>query len=96
MTIKNQSFSKHLNGSNQDSPEFVKINFDTFKLESREIGKVRSLIQNAYSRNEQILEEIEFYKAKIKNYERGLSHCSKCLAELTKEYASRNPMTKVA
>ena len=61
----------------------MKINFDTFKLESREIGKVRSLIQNAYSKNEQILEDIEFYKGKIKDYERGLSHCSKCLAELT-------------
>lgn len=74
----------------------IAIDFDTFKLKSREIGKVRSLFRNALTQNEQLLHEIESCKSTIGYHEEMVKRKKEKLAELTKKYASLNPMKEVA
>ena len=74
----------------------IAIDFDTFKLKSREIGKVRSLFRNALTHDEQLFQEIELLKERIESDERWLVTQKEELANLTKKYASLNPMKEVA
>ena len=74
----------------------IAIDFDTFKLKSREIGKVRSLFRNALTQDEQLLHEIESCKSTIGYHEEMVKSKKEQLAELTKKYASLNPMKEVA
>lgn len=74
----------------------VAIDFDTFKLKSREIRKVRSLFENALTQEEQLLQQIERWKDQIEYYEELVVTQKLQLEEMTKKYASLNPMKEVA
>ena len=74
----------------------IEIDFDTFKLKSREIGKIRSLFKDALTQNEQLLQKIERMKRLIESNEVHLVVLKKDLEEMTRKFAGLNPMKEVA
>ena len=74
----------------------IEIDFDTFKLKSREIGKIRSLFKDALTQNEQLLQKIERMKRLIESNELHLVKLKKYLEEMTRKFAGLNPMKEVA
>ena len=74
----------------------IAIDFDTFKLKSREIGKIRPMFKDAFTQNEQTLRKIEMLKERIESDESWLVHQKSKLLDLTEKYASLFPMKEVA
>ena len=74
----------------------IEIDFDTFKLKSREIGKIRPMFKDAFTQNEQTLRKIEMLKERIASDESWLVHQKSKLLDLTEKYASLFPMKEVA
>jgi hypothetical protein len=89
LTLTNEDFGYVLNNE-------IAIDFDTFKLKSREIAKVRSLFLNALTQEEQLLRQIEKVKSKLGYHEEMVKVGKSRLLDLTEKYASLFPMKEVA
>ena len=89
VTLTNEDFGYVLQNK-------IAIDFDTFKLKSREIGKVRSLLNNALTQKEQLRHEIERCKSTLGYHEEMVEVGKSKLLDLTEKYASLFPMKEVA
>ena len=74
----------------------VRINLDTFTLSNGDIRYVRELIHNAYTREEQVLQEIETYKNKVDKLKESIEFYTDRMDYLMDTFPNQERLKKVA
>lgn len=93
VSMINETFS---NSNDWGTTTQVSIDWDTFQLKSREIGKIRKLIRIAYTKEEEFLNEIEECSDSILLQQESVERLKKVHAKLIEKRDRLFPMKEVA